>query len=173
MRLLEEVHAAWSEPSLSTLTARATHARPLHPAALASVPYGLVFVRVRVRVPWPRSGRSPLRRLPWWRKSCRRCPLPHPRRVSCALQDGTFFVLVSFLIRAPSRRRGDHRPASTARVEEAALGELERPAGLGPTKRRQTEKSWLLFEGVDTSLYDLMRKSKSKSKSKKSKSSPV
>ena len=26
--------------------------------------------------------------------------------------------------------------------------------------RGQTEKSWLLFEGVDTSLYDLMRKSK-------------
>ena len=26
--------------------------------------------------------------------------------------------------------------------------------------RGQTEKSWLLFEGVDTFLYDLMRKSK-------------
>ena len=31
-------------PPLSTLTARTTHARPLHPAALASVPYGLVEV---------------------------------------------------------------------------------------------------------------------------------
>ena len=26
--------------------------------------------------------------------------------------------------------------------------------------RGQTEKSWLLFEGADTSLYDLMKKSK-------------
>jgi hypothetical protein len=26
--------------------------------------------------------------------------------------------------------------------------------------RGQTEESWLLFEGIDTSLYDLMRKSK-------------
>jgi len=38
---------------LSTLTSRATHAQhtrtPLHPAALASVPYGIVLVRVRVR----------------------------------------------------------------------------------------------------------------------------
>ena len=32
---------------LSTLTARATHALPLYPAALASVPYGIVLVRVR------------------------------------------------------------------------------------------------------------------------------
>jgi hypothetical protein len=36
-------------PPLSTLTARATHARPLHPAALASVLSGIVLVRVRVR----------------------------------------------------------------------------------------------------------------------------
>ena len=36
-------------PPLSTLTARATHARPLLPAALASVPYRFVLVRVRVR----------------------------------------------------------------------------------------------------------------------------
>ena len=35
-------------PPLSTLTARATHARPLLPAALASVSYGFVLVRVRV-----------------------------------------------------------------------------------------------------------------------------
>ena len=39
-------------PPLSTLTSRATHAQdtrtPLHPAALASVPYGVVLVRVRV-----------------------------------------------------------------------------------------------------------------------------
>ena len=28
---------------------RATHARPLHPAAYASVPFGIVLVRVRVR----------------------------------------------------------------------------------------------------------------------------
>ena len=34
---------------LSTLTTRATHAPLLHPAALASVPYGPVLVRVRVR----------------------------------------------------------------------------------------------------------------------------
>ena len=27
-------------------------------------------------------------------------------------------------------------------------------------ERGQTEKSWLLFEGIDTLLYDLMRKSK-------------
>ena len=33
-------------PPLSTLTARETHVIPLHPAALASVPYGLVLVRV-------------------------------------------------------------------------------------------------------------------------------
>ena len=34
---------------------------------------------------------------------------------------------------------------------------------LSQTERRdrvQTEKSWLLFEGIDTFLYDLMRKSK-------------
>ena len=37
-------------PPLLTLTARATHALPLHPAALASVPHGIVLVRVRVRV---------------------------------------------------------------------------------------------------------------------------
>ena len=37
----------------SLLTERATHAHPLHPAALASVPYGIVFVRVRVRVLFP------------------------------------------------------------------------------------------------------------------------
>jgi hypothetical protein len=36
-------------PPLSTLTARETLARPLHPAALASVPSGIVLVRVRVR----------------------------------------------------------------------------------------------------------------------------
>ena len=36
-------------PSLSALTARATHARPLLPAELASVPYGLVLVRVRTK----------------------------------------------------------------------------------------------------------------------------
>jgi hypothetical protein len=35
-------------PPLSSLTARATLARPLHPAALASVPSGIVLVRVRV-----------------------------------------------------------------------------------------------------------------------------
>ena len=29
--------------------------------------------------------------------------------------------------------------------------------------RGQTEESWLLFEGIDTLLYDLMRKSKKKS----------
>jgi len=34
-------------PPLSALTACATHARPLLPAALASVPYGRVLVRVR------------------------------------------------------------------------------------------------------------------------------
>ena len=38
-------------PPLSTLTARATHAHPLLTAALASVPYGLVLVRVRVVPP--------------------------------------------------------------------------------------------------------------------------
>ena len=32
----------------SLLTERATHAHPLHPAALAFVPYGIVLVRVRV-----------------------------------------------------------------------------------------------------------------------------
>jgi len=37
-------------PPLSTLTARATHARLLLPAALASVPYGVVLVRVRVQL---------------------------------------------------------------------------------------------------------------------------
>jgi hypothetical protein len=36
-------------PPLSTLTARATHAHPLLSAVLASVPYGLVLVRVRVQ----------------------------------------------------------------------------------------------------------------------------
>jgi hypothetical protein len=41
------------------LTARATLARPLHPAALASVPYGVVLVRVRVRVhAWLRTRRG-------------------------------------------------------------------------------------------------------------------
>ena len=45
-------------PPLSTLTARATHALSLHPAALASVPYGIALVRVRdrVRVLESRSG---------------------------------------------------------------------------------------------------------------------
>ena len=33
----------------SHLTERATHAHPLHPEALASVPHGIVLVRVRVR----------------------------------------------------------------------------------------------------------------------------
>ena len=37
-------------PPLSTLTARATHALPLHPAEFPSVPYGIVIVQVRVRV---------------------------------------------------------------------------------------------------------------------------
>ena len=37
-------------PPLSTPTARAMHAPPLHPAALASVPYGVVLVRVRDRL---------------------------------------------------------------------------------------------------------------------------
>ena len=32
----------------SHLSERATHAHPLHPAALASVPYGVVLVRVRM-----------------------------------------------------------------------------------------------------------------------------
>ena len=36
-------------PPLSPDLIRATHARPLHPAALASVPFGIVLVRVRVR----------------------------------------------------------------------------------------------------------------------------
>ena len=44
-------------PPLSTLTARATHAHPLLPAALASVPYGLVLVRVRV-LPLARFSRA-------------------------------------------------------------------------------------------------------------------
>jgi hypothetical protein len=35
----------------SLLTERATHAHPLHPAALAFVPYGIVLVRVRVPFP--------------------------------------------------------------------------------------------------------------------------
>ena len=35
---------------VASLTERATHAHPLHPAALASVPYGIVLIRVRVRV---------------------------------------------------------------------------------------------------------------------------
>ena len=34
--------------SLASLTARATHALPLHPAALASVPYGIILVRIQV-----------------------------------------------------------------------------------------------------------------------------
>jgi hypothetical protein len=41
-------------PPLSTLTARATHARPLDPAAMASVPSGIIIL-VRVRVRRPRS----------------------------------------------------------------------------------------------------------------------
>ena len=41
-------HPRSSMPPLSTLPARATHALPLHPAALASVPYGVVLVRVRI-----------------------------------------------------------------------------------------------------------------------------
>ena len=32
--------------------------------------------------------------------------------------------------------------------------------------RGQTEESWLLFEGIDTFLYDLMRKSKIEKKTK-------
>ena len=36
-------------PLLSPDLIRATHARPLHPAALASVPFVIVLVRVRVR----------------------------------------------------------------------------------------------------------------------------
>ena len=42
----------------SHLTERATHAHPLHPAALASVPSGKVLVRVRVRTEARASGRS-------------------------------------------------------------------------------------------------------------------
>ena len=43
---------------LSTLTARATHALPLHPAALASVPYGIVLVSVRVPRTQERARRT-------------------------------------------------------------------------------------------------------------------
>ena len=43
-------------PPLSPDLIRATHARPLHPAALASVPFGIVLVRVRVP---PRSPKTP------------------------------------------------------------------------------------------------------------------
>ena len=39
----------------SHLTERATHVHPLHPAALASVPYGIVLVRVRVPARWAKS----------------------------------------------------------------------------------------------------------------------
>ena len=55
----------------SHLTERATHAHPLHPAALASVPYGIVLVRVRVRIrsrPKEGENRPRLRteRLDFW-----------------------------------------------------------------------------------------------------------
>ena len=48
----------------SHLTERATHAHPLHPAALASVPYGTVLVRVRVlqaKAPTAARGARPSR----------------------------------------------------------------------------------------------------------------
>ena len=45
---LRPAHPRSPMPPLSKLTARATHARPLLPAALASVPYGFILVRVRV-----------------------------------------------------------------------------------------------------------------------------
>ena len=53
----------------SHLTERATHAHPLHPAELASVPYGIALVRVRVQS-----------------ASLRRVALCYNRRVSTAEQ---------------------------------------------------------------------------------------
>ena len=49
-------------PPLSTPTARATHARPLHPVALASVPSGILLVQVRVRASSFFPGGRPARR---------------------------------------------------------------------------------------------------------------
>ena len=50
MMRIPTYRANGSDRAPSHLTERATHAHPLHPAALASVPYGIVLVRVRVRV---------------------------------------------------------------------------------------------------------------------------
>jgi hypothetical protein len=70
---------------LSTLTARAALARPLHPAALAFVPSGIVLVRVRVRwalpgVPGPpRGAQHPGH----GRRRGPRCAFGQPRGETC------------------------------------------------------------------------------------------
>ena len=48
--LVHEARGTIGTSDFLASTARATHAHPLHPAALASVPYGIVLVRVRVLV---------------------------------------------------------------------------------------------------------------------------
>jgi hypothetical protein len=57
-------------PPLSTLTARATLARPLHSAALASVPSGVVLVRVRV--PTPTRAKERIATTPGCGPACQR-----------------------------------------------------------------------------------------------------
>ena len=60
-------------PPLSPDLIRATHARPLHPAALASVPFGIVLVRVRRR---RLSGESRNLSLHLHKASLCLCPYP-------------------------------------------------------------------------------------------------
>lgn len=90
-------------PPLSTLTARATHARPLLPAALAAVPYGFVFVRVRYglrRALRPRKGIFSVMKKPG--------PVgpAEPPRSSLALKQG----------KRPDRESAAHSPKSAKGV---------------------------------------------------------
>ena len=49
--------------------------------------------------------------------------------------------------------------AEREREQEPRLPDFSEPSR-ADRDRGQTEESWLLFEGIDTFLYDLMRKSK-------------
>jgi len=88
--------SAWACP----LTSRATHAlclsRPLHPAALASVPYGIVLVRVRA-CPCGSRGAAVGR-------ACRLCS-SRARRGGLSACSTTKDVFVAPALRKPAHRK--------------------------------------------------------------------
>jgi len=92
-----------------------THARPLHPAALAFVPFGIVLVRVRVRKAW--VDLKPAKfiecdRGPW--KCC--CTMPREVALGCR-------VASRVVVRSSERRRGGTRKFKA----EFRVSESERP----------------------------------------------